>query len=112
MQLVTAHSTIRDPQNVTALANYLAALDANPNPVQGSGEHLRVGQEIYEHTCASCHGVDGSGDRANRVPRVAEQHYPYLRHRIELAALLHRHLVIASRLPRSEPRTPTLSIRY
>jgi cytochrome c553 len=92
MQVVTAHQTFSNQQNIVALANYLSDLDANPNPVKGSGAHLRVGQELYTHICAACHGVDGRGDPANRVPRIAGQHYPYLSQQIEAAAALHRDL--------------------
>ena len=92
MQIVTAHSTFSNENNSVALADYLSGLDANPNPVNGSGEHLRVGQELYTHICASCHGVDGRGEQGNRVPRIAGQHYPYLRRQIEAAAGLHKDL--------------------
>jgi len=60
--------------------------------VEGSGEHLRLGQEIYTHICAACHGVDGRGAPANRVPRIAGQNYPYLQRQIEAAAALHKEL--------------------
>jgi len=92
MQIVTAHATFGDPHNIVAIAGYLAGLAANPDPVKGSGEHLRVGQEIFAHICAACHGVDGLGDSGNRVPRLAGQHYPYLRRQIEAAAGLHKDL--------------------
>jgi cytochrome c553 len=90
MQVVTAHETFANQENIVAIANYLSALDANPNPAKGSGEHLRVGQELYTHICAACHGVDGRGDAANRVPRIAGQQFPYLTRQIEAAAALHR----------------------
>lgn len=92
MQVVAAHPTFSNQNNIVALANYLAGLNANPNPVSGSGEHLRVGQELYAHICAACHGIDGQGERANRAPRIAGQHYPYLRRQIEAAAGLHKDL--------------------
>ena len=92
MQVVTAHETFSNQQNIVALASYLSSLDANPNPVKGSAEHLRVGQELYTHICAACHGVDGRGDSANRVPRIAGQQYPYLTRQIEAAAALHKDL--------------------
>jgi cytochrome c553 len=92
MQLVTAHETFSNPQNIVALANYLSNLDPNPNPVKGSGQHLRVGQELFAHICAACHGVDGRGDSANRVPRIAGQQFPYLNRQIEAAAALHKDL--------------------
>lgn len=92
MQVVTAHRTFNNNENVDVLAHYLSGLDANPNPVKGSGEHLRVGQELYTHICAACHGPAGRGERTNRVPRIAGQHYPYLRRQIEVAADLHKDL--------------------
>jgi cytochrome c553 len=92
MQVVAAHPTFDDQHTIIALASYLSDLDANPNPVKGSGEHLRVGQELYAHICAACHGADGRGEAGNRVPRIAGQHYPYLKRQIEAAASLHKDL--------------------
>jgi cytochrome c553 len=92
MQVVAVHSTVGDQHDVVALASYLSGLDSNPHPVNGSGQHLRVGQEIYAHICAACHGADGRGEAGNRVPRIAGQHYPYLRRQIDVAAALHRDL--------------------
>jgi cytochrome c553 len=92
MQVVAVHSSVRDQHEIAALSSYLSGLDSNPNPVTGSGEHLRVGQEIYAHICAACHGADGRGEAGNRVPRIAGQHYPYLRRQIDVAAALHREL--------------------
>jgi cytochrome c553 len=86
------HPTLSDQHKVVALASYLSGLDANPTPANGSGEQLRVGQELYVHICAACHGVDGRGAQAHRVPRIAGQHYPYLRRQIEAAAGLHKDL--------------------
>ena len=90
MQLVTAHSAFNGQQNMLEISDYLASLDPNSTPVKGSGEHLRVGQETYSHLCASCHGIDGRGDARGRVPRLAGQHYPYLRRQIEQVASVHR----------------------
>ncbi len=92
MQVVTAHRTFNNQENIVALARYLSDLEANPHPVKGSGEHLAVGQELYTRICAACHGVAGRGDPGNRVPRIAGQHYPYLRRQIEDAAGLHKEL--------------------
>jgi cytochrome c553 len=86
------HPIFGDQHNIAAVASYLSGLEANPNPVKGSGEHLRVGQELYAHICAACHGVDGRGEQEHRVPRIAGQHYPYLRRQIEVAAGLHKDL--------------------
>ena len=92
MQIVTAHPSAGSEDDIVALARYLAALEPNPNPVNGSGKHLRVGQELYTHICAECHGVAGQGEAGNRVPRIAGQNYPYLTRQIEAAAALHKGL--------------------
>jgi cytochrome c553 len=92
MQVVTAHRNFGNDNNIAMLSHYLSGLDANPSPVKGSGQHLRVGQELYTHICAACHGLAGRGERANRVPRIAGQHYPYLRRQIDAAGDLHKDL--------------------
>jgi cytochrome c553 len=92
MQVVTAHPTFGDPANIAALATYLSRLEPDPHPVNGSGDHLRVGMELFAHICAACHGVDGRGEAGNRVPRIAGQHYPYLRAQIAAAAELHKEM--------------------
>ncbi len=92
MQVVTAHPKFGNHNDIVTLARYLSGLDPNPNPVKGSGDHLRVGQETYTHICAACHGPAGQGEAGNRVPRIAGQNYPYLRQQIEAAARLHKDL--------------------
>ena len=92
MRLVAAHPTFGDQDQIVAVATFLSRLDPNPKPVMGPGEHLRVGQELFTHICAACHGFDGSGQAANRIPRIAGQHYPFLRRQIAVAAALHRAL--------------------
>jgi cytochrome c553 len=92
MHVVSAHSGFDDPSDATALAQYLSNLDLNPKPVVGSGKNLRLGQEIYMYICSTCHGVDGKGSQKDNAPRVAKQHYPYLRRQIEGLALLHRNI--------------------
>lgn len=90
MHIVSAHSRFSDPSDVTALAEYLSALDMNPKPVVGSGKNLRLGQEIYAYICSSCHGFNGESGQKGNVPRIAQQHYPYLRRELRDIARLHR----------------------
>jgi cytochrome c553 len=92
MQVAVAHPTIDNQHDVVALVDYLSRLNWNPRPVNGSGKQLRVGQETYTDICAACHGADGRGEAGNRVPRIAGQHYPYLRLQIDVAAAVHRDL--------------------
>src|SRR5450432_88291 len=74
MQVVTAHPKSADHAEFAAVSSYLSVLPWNSGPVKGPGEHLRVGQEIYTHICAACHGPDGRGQSSNRVPRIGGQH--------------------------------------
>jgi cytochrome c553 len=53
---------------------------------------MRVGQELYAHICAACHGISGLGQSGTGVPRIAGQHYPYVRRQIETASVLHEEL--------------------
>jgi cytochrome c553 len=92
MQIVAKHPTFGHSQTITALATYLSDLDANPKPVIGAGDHLRLGKELFTYICAACHGVDGRGGGASRAPRIGGQHYPYLRAQIDAAAELHKDL--------------------
>ena len=92
MPIAAVHSKFSDPRNIVAVANYLSGLEANPRPVTGSGNYLRVGEELYVQICAACHGDGGQGQASNRVPRIGGQHYPYLRQQIEQASDLHREL--------------------
>ena len=95
MPLVAVHPALGDQQNIDALTGYLADLKTNAHPVTGSGEHLAIGQETYAHICAACHGNDGHGAPGRHAPRIAGQHFPYLRRQIESAANLHRDLAPA-----------------
>jgi cytochrome c553 len=90
MQIVAAHRTFSNPDDITELAGYLADLNPPSHRVEGSGQHLDLGQQLYAQFCTGCHGVDGRGDRDNRVPRLTGQHYPYLKRQIEAAANLHK----------------------
>jgi cytochrome c553 len=92
MQVVAKHPTFGSAQTIEALAIYLSSLTANPKPVVGAGNHLRLGEELFTHICAACHGADGRGNPGNRVPRISGQHFPYLRNQIEAAAELHKDL--------------------
>jgi cytochrome c553 len=86
---VPEHSKWSSQPNSAALTRYLANLAPNPSPVMGSAEHLRIGQEIFSHICAACHGAAGLGESRLPVPRIAGQNYPYLRRQIDEAAALH-----------------------
>jgi cytochrome c553 len=43
---------------------------------------LDQGAASYSHLCRGCHGVGAQGNAAHAVPRLAGQHYEYLRRQI------------------------------
>lgn len=66
------------PQDIADVAAYVSALE--PGGARGTGDGTRstVGAALFGARCASCHGADGRGNAARRVPRLAGQHYSYL----------------------------------
>jgi mono/diheme cytochrome c family protein len=92
MHMVSAHSTLSDPSDASALAEYLSLLDGNMKPVVGPGKSIRLGMDIYNYICSNCHGANGEGSPKSSAPRVAKQHYPYLRRQIENLGQLHRNV--------------------
>ena len=66
-------------QDIADLARYLSALPTPANNAKGSGKALARGSRLYQQDCATCHGKKGFGVAAQFYPRVAGQHYPYLK---------------------------------
>jgi len=50
-----------------------------------------AGRRRFERSCADCHGPDGRGDAARRVPVLAGQRYKYLVRQLASIALGQRH---------------------
>ncbi len=71
-----------DAQAVADVAGYVSRLDDPAPPGKGSGELVAEGARIYFRRCESCHGSSGQGDPDHAVPRIAGQHYEYLRRQI------------------------------
>lgn len=67
------------PQDIADLAAYLAALPTPANNAKGNGKALARGKALYQKDCVVCHGKKGMGIGAEFYPRVAGQHYPYLK---------------------------------
>jgi cytochrome c553 len=57
---------------------YLAALPISDRNGKGPGTGLKLGKQLYDRDCASCHGAGGEGNAAKFYPMVAAQHYQYL----------------------------------
>jgi len=71
-----------DAHAIADVASYVSQLDDPSPPGIGSGELVSSGASTYFRLCESCHGATGQGDSARAVPRVAGQHYEYLRRQI------------------------------
>jgi cytochrome c553 len=68
-----------DGQAVADVAAYIQQLDPSGPAGQGSGKSVNAGAALYAQRCSSCHGANAGGDEARAIPRVAGQHYEYLR---------------------------------
>lgn len=64
-----AFGEILEPAEITELADYLQTLPTDGG--QGSGATL------FADNCASCHGVDGTGDREQGAPNLADAIWLY-----------------------------------
>jgi cytochrome c553 len=81
------------PQALADVAGYVATLPINHRTRTGSGEQLALGTQIYDATCAQCHGRDGGGNPAWFAPSLRGQHYSYLLTQLRQLAAGHRYAV-------------------
>lgn len=65
-------------QAVRDVSTYLGTLPPLTEPQLGDGKRLVLGARIYKSVCADCHGAQGAGNEADRIPAVRGQHYSYL----------------------------------
>jgi len=77
---------LSDAQAIADVSAYISRLGAGRRGGTGDEAHLPYGAQGYAQLCASCHGAaaEGSGERG--IPRLAGQHYEYLRRQIYDAA--------------------------
>ena len=68
-----------DAQAIADVAAYIHQLEPNGPAGEGSGKLTDAGGALYAQLCRSCHGAIAQGDAARVVPRIASQHYEYLR---------------------------------
>jgi cytochrome c553 len=68
-----------DAQAVADVAAYIHELEPSGPAGQGSGKSVDAGAALYAKRCSSCHGASAAGDEVHAVPRIAGQHYEYLR---------------------------------
>jgi len=71
-----------DAQAIADVAAYISRLDVRLASGEGSGDLLGLGAASYARLCRGCHGAVGQGEARGAVPRLAGQHYEYLRRQI------------------------------
>ena len=73
---------LADAQAIADVVAYVNQLDAGSERGVGTGELIVHGAGVYSRLCQSCHGPWGNGDAKRAIPRIAGQHYEYLRRQI------------------------------
>ncbi len=81
MQAVVDQHSL-SPESIADVSAYISQLDRDVGIGTGDGGLLRRGAAAYPHSCQGCHGRAAQGDAARAVPRLARQHYEYLRRQI------------------------------
>ncbi len=66
-------------EEIADIAAYLSDLPMPTTNGKGNGYQLAHGKTLYEKDCASCHGHAGEGDAKKFIPKVAGQHFTYLK---------------------------------
>ena len=89
MHAVVAKPQIDSQQSLRDVSAYIASRPRNPRSDRGDGTQLSTGERIYVHTCATCHGRDGEGDRNDLIPAIGGQQYGYLLVRVRNLAQQH-----------------------
>ncbi len=78
--VVDQHSL--SPEAISDVTAYISQLDSDVGIGTGDGSLLQRGAADYARACSGCHGRAALGDAARAVPRLAGQHYEYLRRQI------------------------------
>jgi cytochrome c553 len=81
MQAVVDRHSL-SPESIADVSAYISQLDRDVGVGTGDGSLLRRGAAAYSRSCQGCHGRAAQGDAARAVPRLAGQHYEYLRRQI------------------------------
>lgn len=76
------HEIFARPQDIADVADYVSSLERDGRRGVGQGQYLELGRQLYQGSCASCHGKDGEGQARREIPRLAGQHSAYLARQI------------------------------
>jgi cytochrome c553 len=90
MQSVTDRHDLPTPQSIADVTAYVSNLERTAPIGTGDGRLVQQGARVYARQCGRCHGSEGEGSGPNTVPRLAGQHYEYLRRQVHEAIEGHR----------------------
>jgi cytochrome c553 len=82
MQAVADRHNLADAQAIADVTAYVSGLEGTVPIGKGPGKLLEQGAALYARQCRSCHGDAALGNAAQGIPRIAAQHYEYLRRQI------------------------------
>ncbi len=90
MHRVLARPPLLDPQALSDLSAYLAALPPGSHGEHGDPHWLGLGRILYDLRCGQCHGTYGKGNAQGPIPAVGGQNYTYLLNQLNGFAVGHR----------------------
>jgi cytochrome c553 len=82
MEVIAGKHSLANSQDIADVAAFVAGLPFKADVAHGDGQDVQHGEEVFGRLCASCHGARGEGDAAKVIPRLAGQHYDYLRRQL------------------------------
>jgi cytochrome c553 len=82
MESIAGRHDLPNAQTIADVTAYINGIDRGPQIGHGDGRLLQQGAANYAQLCRGCHGVAAQGDAAHTIPRLAGQHYEYLRRQI------------------------------
>ena len=82
MESIAGRHDLPNAQTIADVTAYISRIDQDPQIGHGDGRLLQQGAASYAQLCRGCHGIAAQGDAAHTIPRLAGQHYEYLRRQI------------------------------
>jgi cytochrome c553 len=95
MHSVVSLPMLDKPQTWANVATYLSRLPSAGGTETGNGSSIKLGETIFQKSCAICHGADARGSSDGFVPALRDQHYSYL--------IWQMRSVVSSRRPHVHP---------
>lgn len=82
MEVIAGEHTLSKPQDIADVTAFIATLPFRNGAGHGDGQDVAHGEQVFNDLCAGCHGARAAGDAAKGIPRLAGQHYEYLRRQL------------------------------